>query len=495
MEQQLRGLETRPPVLKAARRRREQVAQVLVIAALCAAPAWVAIHMAIVNDPDVWWHLRTGEWISQHHAVPHVDPFSIYGAGRSWAAYSWLFDLVIFHVFERWGLVGILATTATMVACVSGAIYHMIRRMQPDFTIGVSLTCLAWGAMMPIFTPRPWLFTMLFFALELDIVMRARRNGEGRELLWLPLIFGLWANLHIQFVDGLVVLALALAESISKRWWSTLHTQLSFKWISAVFIACLLAPMANPYGYHIYGIARELATQPGVLNIIEELHALPFRLLANFLVLGLALISAFALGRQRRFVPFEIALLIFASFASFRSQRDVWVLVISACAILSGSVQRSEEERQVLPFFAFPLTAIATALVIFLGFHLFHVDNALLESLLAKVMPVGAVKEVKAKGYEGPLYNNYDWGGFFIWYLKIPVSIDGRAALHGSTRMERFTATWNGEPHWINDPDLNSAGLVIGPVKSPLVQLLCTDRRFKKVFEDEISVVFTASSK
>jgi hypothetical protein len=29
-----------------------------------------------VTDPDVWWHLKAGEYIAQHKSVPHTDPFS-----------------------------------------------------------------------------------------------------------------------------------------------------------------------------------------------------------------------------------------------------------------------------------------------------------------------------------------------------------------------------------------------------------------------------------
>jgi hypothetical protein len=35
-----------------------------------------------IGDPDLWWHLRTGEWIVENHAIPQTDPFSAYGAGK-----------------------------------------------------------------------------------------------------------------------------------------------------------------------------------------------------------------------------------------------------------------------------------------------------------------------------------------------------------------------------------------------------------------------------
>ncbi len=32
-----------------------------------------------VLDPDLWWHLRTGQWVVQHGRVPATDPFSTFG--------------------------------------------------------------------------------------------------------------------------------------------------------------------------------------------------------------------------------------------------------------------------------------------------------------------------------------------------------------------------------------------------------------------------------
>jgi hypothetical protein len=39
---------------------------------------------AWLSDPDIWWHMRTGEWILQNHQIPHVDPFSSSTVGRAW---------------------------------------------------------------------------------------------------------------------------------------------------------------------------------------------------------------------------------------------------------------------------------------------------------------------------------------------------------------------------------------------------------------------------
>jgi hypothetical protein len=89
---------------------------------------------------------------------------------------------------------------------------------------------------------------------------------------------------------------------------------------------------------------------------------------------------------------------------------------------------------------------------------------------------------VAEKGYAGPLFNDFNWGGYLIWALPgLPVAIDGRTNLHGDERIERYGNTWAGLPGWQNDPDLSAAGVVISAAEMPLGDLLKGDGRFALV--------------
>jgi hypothetical protein len=470
-------------------------------------------HQQCVNDPDVWWHLRTGEWILQHRAIPVVDPFSTMSKAP-WEAYSWAFELLMYFLYRHFGLLGIVIYTSSMVVAITAVLYRFLQRLQSDFTKAILLTLGATVGIGRLFTPRPWLLTVLFFVIELDILLGAYGEGEDRPnkraLLWLPLIFAVWANLHIQFIDGLVVLLIAaivplLRSALSRdaslagafveraggdRTWREVSERLG------IFGACVLATLFNPYGWKIYVAAWQLASQPGVVNKINELQAIPFRDAGDYLVLVIAIAAAIALFRKRHFDLFEGCLLATAIVISFRSQRDVWMVVIVGVGILAEAISARETaegdtgRERVIALVAWPAVGFAALLVVGLAGTVMRIDNRRLETILEDSMPIRAIDFAKTQQYAGPLYNTYNWGGILIWELRLPVSMDGRAALYGDQRIDRSVATWGGRPGWESDPELARSSLVVAPVDEPLTQLLSMSPHFHLAYKDKMAAVF-----
>jgi hypothetical protein len=474
--------------------RQDQAARSLLIGLLCAVSAFICLRGAAgaVADPDVGWHLRTAEWILQHHAFPHTDPFSRAIGGSPWQAYSWLFDMILLKAYAWMNLRGLLVLTAGMMALIAAVVYHMMSRLQADFTQRAALTVAVMFCLSRMSTPRPWLFTILFFAVQMDILMHARREGKSRELLWLPPMFALWANLHIQFIDGLLVLGVAAVEPLLRRWWQSEGRGVPARNLWLTLGACAAAACLNPYGPGIYKIAWQLGSQAGVLDTVSEMMALPFRTPGDFVLLFLAMAAAGVLFRYRRLNPFETMMLAMAAVLSFRSRRDLWVMAITAGAILAAGLpaRAEKEDKEKQPSWAVALAAVTGMAAFAASVLVLHVDNGRLHKLLAEKMPVQAVEVVKDRHYSGPLFNTYDWGGFLIWNLREPVSIDGRAALYGDQAIARSRDTWDGSPKWASDPELQSAGVVIAPDGAALTQLLRTDARFELAYEDKVAAVF-----
>jgi hypothetical protein len=229
------------------------------------------------------------------------------------------------------------------------------------------------------------------------------------------------------------------------------------------------------------------------------MQSLPFRSIADFLLLFLTLAAVGVMFRFHRFFPFETLMLAAAVVLSFRSQRDIWFLAVIAVVILaeglparSTAAEPASQEPQRDALWTVPLSLAATAVFVLTSAFATRIRNDRLEGSLAEQMPVKAVQIVREHQYPGALFNTYSWGGFLIWNLREPVSIDGRAGFYGDQRIDRSIKTWNGGPDWSSDPDLKSAGIVIAPVDAALAQLLRMDSRFSVAYEDKIAVVFVA---
>src|SRR5580658_4132087 len=80
-----------------------------------------------ISDPDIWWHLRTGDWILAHRAVPFTDPFSSFGMGKPWGAYSWLFAVLTAGAFARFGLLAIVGYELVVRLALTAALFHLVR--------------------------------------------------------------------------------------------------------------------------------------------------------------------------------------------------------------------------------------------------------------------------------------------------------------------------------------------------------------------------------
>jgi len=465
-------------------------------------PAWLTLRSTGVDDPDVWWHLRTGQWIAEHRWVPYNDWFSTFGMGKPWVAYSWLFELLIYGLFSRLGLIGLLVYVYALMLAITAALHSLVRKFEPRLVYSVPLTVLGVLSLAPYRIPRPWLFTILFFILELNILVSVRRSRSYHALLLLPLIFALWANIHIQFVYGLFVLGVAALEDPLNRLLGddtaageVQDSPIPFRIMVLVTAACALAVLVNPYHVKMYAIVWEIIKMPGLYGQISELQAMRFRSIPDWLVLLLTLAAAFALGRRRRISPFWGLLLLTGAFLSFRSSRDSWFVVVIALTIIPNARTTSIvatppkiSKAQVV------IVVMAVGILVLSAARAAHLSEDSLKNTIAGVYPVVAANVVEERRYQGPLYNHFDWGGYLIWRLRgLPVAIDGRGNVHDAARIGHSAQVWNGTPHWASDPELAAARVVIAEKDFPLTQLLRLDSRFEIVYEDEVAVVFIAS--
>src|SRR5450759_2821173 len=63
-------------------------------------------------DPDLWWHLRTGQWMVETGHVPHSDPFSFTRAGHTWVSHEWLSEVMFYQLWKHGGAAALIVFSA-----------------------------------------------------------------------------------------------------------------------------------------------------------------------------------------------------------------------------------------------------------------------------------------------------------------------------------------------------------------------------------------------
>jgi hypothetical protein len=455
------------------------------------------IRAFYIIDPDIWWHLRNGRWILDHAAVPVTDPFSVYGMDKPWVAYSWLFDTFIAAVHGRFGLVGVAAYEIAVRLALGIALFHLVHGLMPRFWRAAALTGVGLFTIMRVIGPRPGMLTILFLILELDILLSLRRKASPKLLWLLPPLFVVWANCHIEFVDGLIVLGLFAAEPLINgvlRYEPREKSGVAAEQVWLTLAASALATLANPYGWKLYSTVFLYMGQSKVFELIDELRAMTFREPQHFAGLFLLVGAAMAMGWRRDAKPLWLMLMLLASFMAFRMVREIWFLtVISLCVISdgwnfappeAGRPQSSGVRRQAL-------VAVWVLAIIVASCQRYGLSNLLLEVQVAGTFPEGASRFIEQHHLPGPLLNDLSWGGFLIWRLpELPVAMDGRTNVHGEERILQNSALWRGKPGWSSNPELSRANLVLTPQDAAIAALLRTDPRFKVAYEDVQAAVF-----
>ena len=467
----------------------------LVLLVVFTFPAVFYLHNFRMTDPDFGWHLRAGQWILSHRGVPLTDPFSSYGAGKPWCDYSWLFDVFFALLYRVFGLLGFAILEVAVRLAIPVSIYRLARSLTLGFWPAVLATALAAYSFTSIYAPRPGMFTVLFFIIELQLLFSALLNQRFSLLLWLPPIFLLWASIHIQFVHGLIVFAMFVFER-------PLHFVLRLKPIEPalptksvwIWLASILATLITPYLGHLYSTVFLYAGQKHIYESISEMLAISFREPFHFGFPVLALAAAVALGWSRNLRPLYLLLLGFSLVLGFRSIKDAWLLAVVSVALLGVSLPTKQDisaKSDVLTTKNRVALAICVVAVLAVAWRRYDINASWIEMSLAGRYPEAAVRYVEAHHLAGPLYNDFSSGGYLIWRLpSIPVSMDGRTNVHGDDRVKAYADALRGLPGWENDPDLARANLIIWPSKSPLAGLLRCDSRFRQVYVDPQAVVF-----
>ena len=400
----------------------------------------------LLGDGDTYWHIATGQWILQHGAVPSTDPFSHTMLGAPWTAHEWLSEvlLAIAHDYGSW--TGVVALTALMFSTAIALLTRaLLKSIEPIYAIVFALYAVLLTAAHLLARPHI-LATPLMMIWMIGLV---RASDEKRmPSLWLLPVMTLWANMHGGFTLGLaLVFAFALEAILAARQEQRV-VPLAKSW--AIFLLLAIASsLVTPHGPQgILFTWEVLFNSSYALAHIGEWQSPRFhgiQPLEIWLLGGLALFMYQGL----RLPPVRLMLLLGLLHLALKHVRYVELLGLLTPVFLAAPLaaqlqlrRQDQQQLETLDLFFKKLTrpagtgAAALALVFLFAFTLLTLKAKPIQ-LDETSAPIQAIKAVQVAGVNGPVLNEYGWGGHLI-HANIAPFIDGRADIYGDDFLKTY---------------------------------------------------------
>ncbi|SFH93172.1 hypothetical protein SAMN04515618_10610 [Collimonas sp. OK307] len=472
-------------------------------------------------DPDYFWHLKTGEYIFSHHALPAGDIFSFTRFGQPWVLHEWLFEVVLYGMFAWLGPLGVKLLTITFAMSALGLVFVLTRRIGQSPTVAFVLMLVAIVPFAGSISPRPQLITYAFFAIFLFVLLSHKYYNAGRSLLLLPLLMVIWVNAHGGYVIGIALIGLFTVCEWIGYWTGVRESQKKQRlvWLTQITCATALASLVNPeflarwlYPFQVLGMAAN--------ERIQEWQSPNFRDFGPKAYLTLVLIFILSyIFASRKPDTTEVVIPIFFLVTGFLAIRHIPVAVLTVIpfialalsrgtvAAISASWHRSGLARWYFKWlgnsseigqreFALNWIVLVIFIISLMAYApTFHAGD---KEKTDDLLPVNAASFVAASGITGNMFNSYGNGGYLIYRLSpaLKVFIDGRADVYGDKFFLDFLDIYEGKANWKEKFDRLSIDFVIVGKDAPIRQLLLVDSSFKEVYVDRhYSVLLRNTSK
>ncbi|HNV24152.1 MAG TPA: hypothetical protein PKH98_04610, partial [Candidatus Omnitrophota bacterium] len=206
-----------------------------------------------IRDLDLWLHLGMGKFITLHGFVPDYDILSSTIAGKMWINHEWLFQVIVYHLFNLFGPDGLLKMQ--MVLVVATVFFLLLIGYNKDrLAITNFFLVIVMLLYQQRFTIRPDLFSLLFFAIYIFVLALHLDKKWALPVLFIVQV--LWTNIHGFFFFGPFFVLIGVFSE-----WLRRSVRLPYEWndsgkltdeeyvrLQIIFLVVSLACFFNPSG-------------------------------------------------------------------------------------------------------------------------------------------------------------------------------------------------------------------------------------------------------
>ena len=479
-------------------------------------------------DPDIGWHIRTGELMLSTHALPRTDPFSSTMHGQAWFAWEWLYDIALGILYRGCGLNGVVWLCALIVATTFTMLLSQLLKRGTGLLLAIVLMLLAEAAATIHLFARPHIVSWLFVLAWFVTLERWERGDTPQWLPWFfPVSMLLWVNLHGGWVLGFALLAIyvvaAIVESLrADDDFAALRSAQRARAIAWSGAASAAATLVNPFGWRLHAHIYHYLGDRYLMNRIAEFRSPDFHGWAQRCFAIILLLTLAALSGHRRQIRFShLLVVLLAVYAGLLSSRNLpvssmllvlmigpmlWSSLVSladrpgAWAWIRGNARwvaqfssRMGAQESSLRGYVWPVVSVVAALGICLHGGWVGSRHVIDAQFDPKKVPVDAVDFLQNEPSREPIFSSDFWGGYLIYrlYPSRQVVVDDRHDLYGSDRIREVLILMQGEPGWREILETWHIHTILLPVGSTLANLLHQlPEDWRVAYQDDVAVVY-----
>jgi len=444
------------------------------------------------SDPDLYWHVRSGEIMMDTGKIIPGDLFSYTLPGVLRPHHEWLTEILLAGLYRLWGDYG-LTLAAGVFSMV--ALIIMYRLSKGSLAVRLVMVLLVANIVTTTAMARPQGWMLNFTLILVGIVL----GRHKKALPWIPVMMLAWVNLHGGWITGYLVLGAGVVSEgirvIFRRGGDVVWLRRLTIWS----LVGILALLVNPYGLNQLLVPLDTFTQAARPYISEwrPPNLLVFsRISFTFMIIIGLLVT---LKYYRRYSLVEIFLL--GGFAAWSLMTARVVLLYTFIAPIILVPYLSEWMTSIVPRFTLsdevlrrpvrlgiPLVAVMTVLVGWLFLNGSRPER--IRAIQEFAFPANAVDFIKETGVPHELFSTDNWGGYLIYYLpEYKVFIDSRADLYDDFFFYYFSIL-RGEDGWQEKLARYDVQTVLIGVKRTLTDVMRGDPDWEIIYEDDVAVIF-----
>ncbi|MGI8609210.1 MAG: hypothetical protein ACR2MY_08305 [Candidatus Dormibacteria bacterium] len=456
-------------------------------------------------DPDFFWHVKVGEWILAHHAIPLHDLFTDTVSGHPFVAHEWGSEVIMSLISGAFGFAGVSLYFGIITWLAFLGLLATMRRVS--YPVAGLVLVLGVVAGNPIWGPRTQMITFALVVLLLLLLRRYRFTADRRWLYPIPPIFVLWVNLHAGFTIGLVFLAITVVGEAVYRLFRKQELEgrepAPMKPLLVAALLATLAVMINPNTFQIYLYAAQTQFSPAQQKLIVEWFSPNFHTIEvrpfELMLLMVPVLMSLSVRRPR---VTDMLLLLTTLVMALQSVRHVALFVAVTVPILAelaqGAWDNATGGRHVLRDPApgrrlgvLNVLILALVAVSVLAVAVPHVRSGPASAAVSKDFPVAAADSFRGAPPPGQMFNQYGWGGYLTYRLwpNRRVFIYGDAAVMGDAFLDEYNSVEVIRPNYRQVLDTRQVQWVIDYSGDPLDVVLEQSGDWVPTYRDRQTVV------